>query len=73
MVASHTSVELRGRVFPRRVERLAWTGGKLQITLCPASRQIVLRQDDKEISFPAHQWPVIEEIAARLVLPKEKI
>lgn len=65
-----TVASISGRLFPRRIGSVEWSGGNLRVTLCPASKQIVLRQGEKEISFPAHKWVEIEELAAKLVLPK---
>ena len=61
---------LSGRVFSRRVESVEWPGGQLQVTLCRVSQQLVIRQGRAEVSIPAKRWPEIEELAARLVLPK---
>ena len=72
VASSRQSVELQGRLFPRRIDRLAWPGGKLSITVCPASRQVILQQGGVEIAIPVHRWPEVEESAARLVLPKSK-
>jgi hypothetical protein len=57
-------------MFPLRAGEVVWRRGQLHVTLCASSKQIVLRQGATEISFPAHVWPEIEQLAAKLVLPK---
>lgn len=61
---------ISGRLFPRRIGSVEWSGGNLRVTLCTASKQIIIRQGSVEVSCPAHIWPAVEQLAAKLVLPK---
>ena len=53
----------------RRTEVADWSGGDLKITVCRTSKQIVLRQDGKEVSFPIHQWQTVEDTVLRAITP----
>ena len=65
MVASNKKLQL-GQVFPRRVGSTAWTGGEIQLTYCIASKQLVIRQGDREISIPLKRWQEIQDLATNL-------
>lgn len=62
--------ERRGRMFPLRTGEVVWSHGHLHVTLCKASKQIIIRQGSVEVSCPAHIWPAVEQLAVKLVLPK---